>query len=150
MKPKNAQIAILGSICLALLIAQSAMAENQKIAAPSAIESGNATSGEESSPALASGDVKNGEHLFSTICAHCHQASANESNTGAPGLKDVLTRHDEAWINRWIESPETLIETDHKAMKLVKSSRFGLTMPTLPAMQEEQNRRDIIEYLRTL
>ena len=95
-------------------------------------------------------DVTNGEKIFKTFCAHCHHSSNEESKVGAPGLKDVLSRHDEAWINQWIKSPETLVKTDHKASELTKSNRFGLTMPTLPAMQEEQNRRDVIAYLKTL
>ena len=95
-------------------------------------------------------NAKNGESIFKTYCAHCHNSNSEESKVGAPGLKDVLSRHDEAWINQWIKSPDTLIKTDHKALALSKSNRFGLTMPTLPAMQEENNRRDVIAYLRTL
>jgi len=95
-------------------------------------------------------DAINGEKIFKAYCAHCHNSSDKESRVGAPGLKDVLSRHDEAWINQWIKSPETLVKTDHKALQISKSNRFGLTMPTLPAMQEEQNRRDVIAYLKTL
>lgn len=96
------------------------------------------------------GDAANGAKIFESFCAHCHQVTDKESRTGAPGLADVLSRHDEAWINQWIKSPETLVLTDHKALELSKSNRFGLVMPTLPAMQEEKNRQDVIAYMKTL
>lgn len=98
----------------------------------------------------AAGDVANGEKLFKSVCVHCHQASAEKSRIGAPSLLNVLSRHDEKWIDQWIKSPEALVLTDHKAMELSKSNQHGLVMPTLPVMQSEKNRRDVIAYLRTL
>ncbi len=98
----------------------------------------------------AAGDVANGEKLFKSVCVHCHQASVEKSRIGAPSLLNVLSRHDEKWIDQWIKSPEALVLTDHKAMELSKSNQHGLVMPTLPVMQSEKNRRDVIAYLRTL
>ena len=99
---------------------------------------------------FAAENATNGKKVFKTYCAHCHNSSAKESRVGAPSLNNVFSRHDEEWINQWIKSPDAMIKTDHKALELSESNRFGLTMPTLPAMQEEQNRRDVIAYLKTL
>jgi len=96
------------------------------------------------------GDVAKGEKLFKSVCLHCHQVTGEQSRIGAPSLLNVLSRHDEAWINQWIKSPEALVLTDHKAMEISKSNQHGLIMPTLPVMQDEKNRRDVIAYLKTL
>ena len=97
-----------------------------------------------------SGDVANGKKLFNSVCSHCHHVTDEKSRIGAPSLLNVLARHDEAWINQWIKSPEALVLTDHKAMEISKSNQHGLVMPTLPVMQSEKNRRDVIAYLKTL
>jgi len=95
-------------------------------------------------------DMLHGKLIFDTICSHCHHADHTSSGVGAPGLMDVLERHDEAWINQWISGPEAFSQKDETAKALVESNPFGLIMPTLPEMQEEQNRKDIIAFLKTL
>jgi cytochrome c2 len=94
--------------------------------------------------------VKAGEKLFKSICAHCHNTTYDESRIGAPGLRGVIDRHDEAWLNQWIKSPETFAKKDVAARDLIDSNRFGLAMPTIPAMQDDANRMAVIEYLKTL
>ena len=91
-----------------------------------------------------------GQKLFESICAHCHQTTYDESRIGAPGLRGVLDRHDEAWLNNWIKGPETFAQSDVAARDLIDGNRFGLAMPTIPAMQSEENRKAVIEYLKTL
>jgi mono/diheme cytochrome c family protein len=95
-------------------------------------------------------DVKHGQKIFETICIHCHRTDYEASAVGAPGLKDVLERHSEEWINTWITSPEAFAKIDDTAKDLLGSNPYGLMMPTIPEMQVEQNRKDIIEYLKTL
>ena len=94
--------------------------------------------------------IQAGKKLFESICAHCHNITYDESRIGAPGLQGVLERHDEAWLNQWIKSPETFAQNDVAARDLIDSNRFGLAMPTFPAMQNEDNRQAVIEYLKTL
>jgi len=94
--------------------------------------------------------IQAGQKLFESICAHCHNITYEESRIGAPGLQGVLERHDEAWLNQWVKSPETFAQTDVAARDLIDSNRFGLAMPTFPAMQNEGNRQAVIEYLKTL
>jgi len=103
---------------------------------------------EETTPNIAS--EINGKAHFDTICSHCHNITYDESRIGAPGLKGVLERHDEEWLNHWIKSPESFAKVDGKAKDLISSNKFGLAMPTIPAMQDDQARADIIAYLKTL
>jgi len=91
-----------------------------------------------------------GKVTFDTICSHCHNASYEESRIGAPGLRGVLERHDVAWLNHWIKGPEAFAKINEAAQDLISSNKFGLAMPTIPAMQDEHKRADIIEYLKTL
>lgn len=95
-------------------------------------------------------DAKHGEKIFESICIHCHNITNQISAVGCPGLKDVLTRHDEAWIHQWLEGPEIFSKKDKKAKAVVAANPYGLIMPVIPEMQLEQNRKDIIEYLKTL
>jgi len=95
-------------------------------------------------------DVEHGKKIFESICMHCHRTDYESSVVGAPGLKDVLERHSVEWINTWIRSPEAFSKVNSTAKKLVESNPYGLIMPTIPEMQSEQNRQDIIAYLKTL
>lgn len=102
------------------------------------------------------GDAQHGLEIFATICSNCHSMDHDkspvdpQSPVGAPGLKNVLKRHSAEWIDKWISGPEAFSKTDPTAKKLVGANPYGLIMPTLPVMQDPQNRRDIIEYLKTL
>jgi len=95
-------------------------------------------------------DVKHGQKIFESICIHCHRTDYEASAVGAPGLRGVLERHSVEWINTWINSPEAFAKIDEAAKDLTSSNPYGLIMPTIPEMQIEQNRKDIIEYLKTL
>ena len=95
-------------------------------------------------------DVNHGKKIFESICIHCHRTDYEASAVGAPGLRDVLERHSAEWINTWISSPEAFAKIDEDAKALIGSNPYGLKMPTIPEMQIEQNRKDIIEYLKTL
>ncbi|PJC70639.1 MAG: hypothetical protein CO017_04315, partial [Zetaproteobacteria bacterium CG_4_8_14_3_um_filter_59_5] len=103
-------------------------------------------SAEDATPA----DTEHGRVIFENICSHCHHISFKDSAVGAPGLLDVMDRHDEAWVFTWLQSPAEFAKTDETAKALVESNPYGLTMPTIPEMQEAQNRRDVIAYLKTL
>ena len=94
--------------------------------------------------------LKKGRALFTQICSRCHKTSYDESIVGAPGLRGVFERHDEAWLNNWIKGPEAFAKNDSSAKDLIESNKFGLAMPTIPAMQNEENRKAVIEYLKTL
>jgi len=96
------------------------------------------------------GNVEHGMQIFNNVCSHCHHTDHETSSVGAPGLRDVLDRHEVAWINEWISGPEAFSKKDETAKALVNANPYGLIMPTLPDMQDPQNRLDVIEYLKTL
>ncbi len=121
------------------------------IAAPLVAEETVSTSPEEiSEVAPEKTKLERGKELFTSICSHCHNITYDYSAIGAPGLQGVLERHDETWINTWLSNPEAFAKTDVTARDLVESNPYGLVMPTFPAMQDEKNRRAVIEYLKTL
>lgn len=95
-------------------------------------------------------DAARGAASFEAICAHCHLITYDESRVAAPGLKGVLERHDATWLNQWLKSPEAFAKVDETAADLLGSNKYGLKMPTLPEMQNAQNRADMIAYLKTL
>lgn len=97
-----------------------------------------------------SGDAVRGAASFEAICAHCHLITYDESRVAAPGLKGVLERHNEKWLDQWLKSPEAFAKVDETAADLITSNKYGLKMPTLPEMQNAQNRADMIAYLKTL
>ena len=129
-------IIIATTVCLSVILSQPSFAAEKATETPKEKE--------------ATADVANGEKIYKNFCVHCHQVSAVKTRIGAPSLINVLSRHDEKWIDMWIKSPDALVLTDHKAMELSKANEHGMTMPTLPIMQDEKNRRDVIGYLKTL
>jgi len=96
------------------------------------------------------GNTKHGEEIFKSICIHCHRTDHEASAVGAPGLRDVLDRHDEAWLFQWIGNPTEFAKKDETAKALSKSNPYGLIMPAIPEMADPQNRYDVIEFLKTL
>jgi len=91
-----------------------------------------------------------GKAIFSSLCSHCHQTNYDESSIGAPGLQSVLERYDETWLSDWLKGPEAFAKVNVAAKDLISSNKFGLAMPTLPAMQDDEKRADTIAYLKTL
>jgi cytochrome c2 len=108
-----------------------------------------AANGKQATPAI-TGNLEHGKQIFANICSHCHRIDHQTSPVGAPGLLDVLQRHTAEWIFQWVHSPAAFAKTDKAAKALVEGNPYGLVMPTFPEMQDPQNRRDVIEYLKTL
>jgi len=128
---------------LLLGLAQAVWAEDKTI-------EGAASAVEKTTEEMPQADVNHGKKIFDSICSHCHRTDYETSPVGAPGLRDVLQRHTAEWINTWVTSPEAFSKKDKDAKALVESNPYGLIMPTIPEMQIEQNRKDVIEYLKTL
>ena len=122
----------------------------QAVWAEGKVVEGAVNAGEKAAEEMPKADVKHGKKIFDSICTHCHRTDYETSPVGAPGLRDVLQRHTAEWINTWVTSPEAFSKKDKDAKALVESNSYGLIMPTLPEMQVEQNRKDVIEYLKTL
>jgi cytochrome c2 len=126
-----------------------AKAEPAKAAAPAKAEPA-PEQAQQAAEAPLVGNAEAGRKIYESICFHCHRLDYDASEVGAPGLRDVTHRHDVAWIEQWITSPRAFAKVDPSAKALVASNPYGLTMPTLPEMQDPQNRADIIAFLKTL
>lgn len=69
---------------------------------------------------------------FRQNCMSCHTIGGG-ALTG-PDLKDVSQRRDRAWLNRFLQNPQGLIDSgDPYAQQLVDQSR-GVVMPTPPGI----------------
>ena len=99
-------------------------------------------------PAFAGGDAAHGRRIFEQICAHCHETT-HEEKIG-PGLADVLARVPEPKLDAWLANPPEMARKDPYFRRLRETNRWGMVMPRLPAMQDAQNRADVIAYLKTL
>jgi len=99
------------------------------------------------SPAQA-GDMVKGKAIFDRLCFHCHKQSYDEKF--APGLAGITERRSAAWLHEFLENPSEMIKHDEYAKNLKDSNTYKLTMPTLPEMQNEENRENIIAFLATL
>ena len=96
------------------------------------------------------GHADAGRHLYTSLCAYCHRLDDEVSDMGAPGLKGAVHRYGEAWLDRWLADPRGLAGSDAKAKALVAASPYGLVMPKLHAMQDAQNRADVIAFMKAL
>ncbi len=94
--------------------------------------------------------LEHGRKIFNNICIHCHHTDYKVSVVGAPGLRDVTARHTPEWLDQWLASPADFAKKNQAARALGKANPYGLTMPSLPEMQNPQSRRDVIEFLKTL
>jgi|GEM_PF-1293406 len=115
-----------------------------------AAKGGAASTPAEAKPTPIVGSAEAGSKIFENICSHCHRLDYQTSVVGAPGLRDITNRQDVKWINQWITNPSAFAKINSTAKALVDSNPYGLTMPTLPEMQDPQNRADIIAFLKTL
>lgn len=96
-------------------------------------------------PAYAAGNPQNGEQLFKKQCKACHRLT--DSKLVGPGLGGVTKRRSEEWLHKWIQNPKAMLESgDPIAVELRKG--FNKTMRTLEAMQDKNNRNDVIEFLK--
>ncbi|MDX8401564.1 MAG: cytochrome c [Mariprofundaceae bacterium] len=95
------------------------------------------------------GDAARGREIYEAVCAHCH--TTDYDGKFGPGLRGVLERVDENWLDRWLKNPQAVIDSgDEYAVSLRESNEYGLTMPAIPAMQDPQARADVIAFLKTL
>ena len=99
------------------------------------------------SASFAYGDASVGEKLFMKKCKQCHKTT--EQLLIGPGLKDVTKRRSIDWLNKWLKNPKMMLESDDPIAQELKKN-FKRTMPNIPEMADDKNRKNIIEYLKTL
>jgi len=93
------------------------------------------------------GDVNNGKKLFKKHCKGCHRLT--EGVVMGPSLKGVTQRLSEEWIDKWLQSPKSVLKGgDPYAIKLVE--KFKKVMPAKSAMKDPKNREDVISFLKSV
>lgn len=95
--------------------------------------------------AWAEGDAAAGKALFEKLCVFCHSADG-EGKLG-PALKGIGQRRDAAWLNHWLENPRQMVKTDEYAKSLKEHNKYNMTMPAIPAMKDDANRKNVIAFL---
>ncbi len=76
-----------------------------------------------------------GAALFKAQCAQCHSVGANKII--GPGLKDVHTRRNEAWILKWVKNSQSVVKSgDPYAVKLYNDYN-QTAMPSFALADEE-------------
>lgn len=86
---------------------------------PSLVWAQDSTAAAGAAPAAAAGggDAAKGETLFKNNCAQCH--AVTDERVVGPGLKGADTRHDFAWLTKWIRNSQAVIASgDPVAVKL--------------------------------
>jgi len=111
------------------------------------IAAGTALAAEEEKPVAS---AERGKKIYDKLCIYCHRIDAKESKVGASGMAGVFDRRDEAWLDQWLKNPTEFSKQDEVAKAISNSYPYNMMMPTLPAMQQDENRADVIEYLKTL
>jgi len=87
--------------------------------------------------------VSRGSKLFQDKgCVACH--TIGKGKLVGPDLAGVTRIRDEAWLERWIMHPETMLFSDPIAKKLLKE--FMVPMPNQGVTQDEV--KAIIAYLK--
>ncbi len=99
------------------------------------------------SVSFAYGDASVGEKLFMKKCKQCHKTT--EQVLIGPGLKDVTKRRSIEWIEKWLIDPKKVLDSNDPIAQELKKN-FKRVMPKIPEMSTDENRKDIIEYLKTL
>lgn len=66
--------------------------------------------------------------LFVAKCASCH--TVGKGDRVGPDLKDVVGRRDRAWLERFIQTPSSLLDSDPAARALLQEWK-GVRMPDL-------------------
>jgi len=93
------------------------------------------------------GDAQAGKNIFNHVCAYCH--NADESDKVGPGLQGINQRVTAEWLDQWLKNPKEMAKKDDYAKNIVEDNRYKLQMPTLPSMQNDEKRADVIAYLRS-
>jgi nitrite reductase (NO-forming) len=63
-------------------------------------------------------DAAKGKANFEKKCAACH--SIGEGKKVGPDLAGITRHRDDAWLRRWLKSPEEVLKTDAHAKEMLK------------------------------
>lgn len=111
-------LALMLTMSLSLFAQDSAPAATADVAAPAA------SSG---------GDVAKGKELFNANCAACHKLDAKATG---PALRGVASKHDTAWLHKWIKNSSDLIKSGDAAAVKVFEENNKAVMTAFPQLSD--------------
>ncbi len=79
---------------------------------------------------------------FESKCLACHTIGGGDKL--GPDIYGVTKRHDEAWLARWLKSPEQMLQTDPTAKALLEKWRIPMPNQGL----SDQDVKDYIAYFK--
>lgn len=83
-----------------------------------------------------------GKLSFESKCLACHSIAGGDKL--GPDLYGVSKRRNDAWLTRWLKSPEQMLQTDTTAKQLL--AKYKIPMPNQNASDEEI--REYIAYFK--
>ena len=86
------------------------------------------------------GYVYQGKLDFESKCLACH--SVGQGRKLGPDLLGVTKRRDDAWLARWLKSPDKMLETDPEAKAMLKEFN------NLPMPNQNLSDTEIRQYLQ--
>ena len=81
-----------------------------------------------------------GKADFESKCLACH--SVGQGRKLGPDLAGVTRRRNDAWLDRWLKSPEKMLETDSEAKVMLKEYN------NLPMPNQNLSDAEVRQYLR--
>lgn len=84
-------------------------------------------------PTPTDAEAVRGKLAFESKCLACHSIGGGDKL--GPDLRGTTTRHDDAWLTRWLKSPEQMLQTDATAKALLE--KWKIPMPNQGLSDEE-------------
>lgn len=80
--------------------------------------------------------ISTGENLFRTRCTSCHTIGGGDLTVAAdrrigPDLLGVVQQRDRAWLERWLEEPDAMLEEGDPLATALLERYQGIPMPNL-------------------
>jgi nitrite reductase (NO-forming) len=85
-------------------------------------------------------DAVAGKQAFESKCLACH--SVGEGKKLGPDLAGVTKRRSEAWLTRWLQEPEKMLQTDADAMAMLKEYN------NIPMPNQSLSNAEIGQYIK--
>lgn len=87
--------------------------------------------------------ITSGEYLFRNGCAACH--SIGEGDRLGPDLLHVGQRRERAWLERFVSTPDAVLDAGDPVAQALLTRYKGVRMPNLGLAQDEV--REILDYV---
>ncbi|MDQ6991047.1 MAG: cytochrome c [Mariprofundaceae bacterium] len=97
------------------------------------------------SPATWASSIAQGHDLFQNVCVYCH--GMGDKQRFAPILTGIGERRDVTWLNAWLKNPGKILKYDEYAQALLDGNDYGIHMPQIPSMKDDDKRASVIKYL---